>query len=137
MLHYVYVADPGSGQMIGVVSLADLVFATPEQTLAAVMDPDVLRVGLAAKAEDAARLMAEYNLLALPVVDAGGAMVGIITADDAMQVILPEETGDLRAQRPVLNHDEPAACGARFAGLRGFTGSGGHTRRVHPEHRPM
>ncbi len=42
------------------------------------------------RAEDAARVLAEYNLLAVPVLDAAGQMIGIVTVDDALAVLLPD-----------------------------------------------
>jgi magnesium transporter len=91
MFYYLYLVQPGTEYLLGVVTVQDLVLAEAATPLRDIMERDVLQIAPDAPAEDAARLMAEYNLLALPVVDVQGTILGVITADDAMQVILPDE----------------------------------------------
>ena len=74
----------------GIVRLRSLILADPATALADVMDDDVPTVGPDDRAEDAARVLAEYNLLAVPVLDDAGRMLGIVTVDDALAVLLPE-----------------------------------------------
>jgi CBS domain-containing protein/sporulation protein YlmC with PRC-barrel domain len=74
----------------GIVRLRNLILADPATPLAEVMDDDVPTVGPDDRAEDAARVLAEYNLLAVPVLDDAGRMLGIVTVDDALAVLLPD-----------------------------------------------
>jgi magnesium transporter len=76
------------GTLAGVVTLRDLVLAEPDTLISAVMHPT--QVGHALdKEQDVARRIAEDDLLALPIVDDTGMLLGIVTVDDAMDVILP------------------------------------------------
>lgn len=74
----------------GIVRLRSLIIADVATPLAEIMEDDVPTVRPEDRAEDAARVLAEYNLLAVPVLDAAGAMLGIVTVDDALAVLLPE-----------------------------------------------
>jgi CBS domain-containing protein/sporulation protein YlmC with PRC-barrel domain len=82
-------ADPPIA-LRGIVRLRSLILADAATPLADVMDDDVPTVGPDDRAEDAARVLAEYNLLAVPVLDDAGRMIGIVTVDDALAVLLPE-----------------------------------------------
>jgi Mg/Co/Ni transporter MgtE len=88
-VHYVYVTDEAEC-LLGVLSLWDLIVADPQSRLADFMETNVVSVRTDQKAEEAARLIARYNLLALPVVNEEGRLVGIVAVDDAMDLILPE-----------------------------------------------
>ena len=70
--------------------LRTLILADPATPLADVMDEDVPTVGPDDRAENAARVLAEYNLLAVPVLDENRRLLGIVTVDDALAVLLPE-----------------------------------------------
>jgi magnesium transporter len=74
----------------GIVRLRNLILAAPATALAEVMDGDVPTVHPEDRAEEAARVLAEYNLLAVPVLDAAGRLLGVITVDDALAELLPE-----------------------------------------------
>lgn len=74
----------------GIVRLRSLVIADPETPVAEVMDGNVPTISTDDRAEEAARVLAEYNLLAVPVLDKAERMVGIVTVDDALAVLLPE-----------------------------------------------
>ena len=92
LAYYVYIVDhPDNRQLRGVVSLRDLLLANPDEPLASYMARGVSAVRPEAKAQEAARVMREYNLLALPVVDDMDRMLGLITADDVLDVLLPEQ----------------------------------------------
>ncbi|HEX6865430.1 MAG TPA: CBS domain-containing protein [Thermoanaerobaculia bacterium] len=84
----VYVTGPDS--LLGLVRLRNLILADPATPVTEVMDGDLPTVHPEDRAEDAARVLAEYNLLAVPVLDQGGRMLGIVTVDDALAVLLPE-----------------------------------------------
>lgn len=92
-INYVY-ALAYEGQLVGVISLRDLILAEPSQVLHDVMVSNVVRVRDDADREEVARTMAKYDFNALPVVDAAGKMVGVITADDVVDVIIEEATED-------------------------------------------
>ena len=77
--------------LAGAVSLRDLVLADPQQDLTSLMDDEVARVTADTDEEEVGRLMTRYDLLALPVVDEEGRISGIVTLDDALEAILPEE----------------------------------------------
>jgi magnesium transporter len=87
----VYVVATGdSDSLRGIVRLRNLILAAPETPLAGLMDDDAPTVRPEDRAEDAARVLAEYNLLAVPVLDADQRLLGIVTVDDALAILLPE-----------------------------------------------
>ncbi len=90
---YVYALAYGD-KLVGVVSLRELILAEPAQTLADVMTENVVRLGVMDGREDVARTMAKYDFTAMPVVDAGGRMVGVVTVDDVVDVVIEEATED-------------------------------------------
>ncbi|HXH27786.1 MAG TPA: magnesium transporter [Candidatus Polarisedimenticolia bacterium] len=94
MVFYLYVVDE-FGRLEGVVSLRQLVLARTDQTLNEIMNPRVIRVRTDQARAEVADLIARYNLLALPVVDAGSVLVGIVTVDDAIDAITDETTREL------------------------------------------
>jgi magnesium transporter len=90
--------------LVGVVSLRDLVLALPEETVGQLMTIDVYSARADEDQERPARLIQEANLLALPVVDREGRLVGVFTVDDAMEVVELEDTEDIAlggASRPL------------------------------------
>ncbi|MEW5718021.1 MAG: CBS domain-containing protein [Chloroflexota bacterium] len=89
-IYYVYVVD-ADDHLVGVFSLSDLVLAAPESSVNAIMHHKAKRVQLDASREDVLELIEKYNLLAVPVVDAENQLRGIVTADDALALILPDE----------------------------------------------
>jgi magnesium transporter len=93
-VYYAYVVDAGH-KLLGVISLRDLLLARSRQTVAEVMETDPVVIQVDGEQEEAAALIARYDLLALPVVDESGRMVGIVTQDDAMDVAEEEATEDI------------------------------------------
>jgi CBS domain-containing protein len=89
VLASVYVMDSGH-RFLGAVSLATLVRADPEAGLAELDLQFIPRLIPEADFEEVARLMADYNLTAAPVVDAAERMIGVITVDDVLEVMLPK-----------------------------------------------
>ncbi|HZS93544.1 MAG TPA: CBS domain-containing protein [Chloroflexota bacterium] len=83
------------GKLLGIVTLRDLLLARPDQTLEELMETDVVWIADDASPDAAARLIAEYNLMALPVLDDTERIRGIITVDDAMDVLLPDRRSGL------------------------------------------
>ncbi len=88
LAYYVYVVD-AEGRLDGIISLRDLVVADPGTPLEKVMDPHVLHVKADTSKEDVASLIAKYDLLALPVVDARRRLLGTVTVDDVVELMLP------------------------------------------------
>ena len=105
--YYLYVVDK-AGVLQGVVGLRDLVVALPETTIEALMDPNVVSVPVLADQEVCARTLSRYGFLVLPVVDEGNRLVGVITADDLIEVAEDEATEDMyrmvgiRGEEPVF-----------------------------------
>ncbi|HEX2033371.1 MAG TPA: CBS domain-containing protein [Chloroflexota bacterium] len=92
LVPYVYTVDPETGgRLTGAVTLRDLLLAARDQPLQAVARQDILSVTVEASAQEAAELLAEYDLIALPVLDGEGRLLGVITVDDALDVLLPPE----------------------------------------------
>jgi CBS domain-containing protein len=87
-IYYVYVTDD-EDRLVGVLSLRDLIVAQPDTSVAEVMIPEPVTVGVLADEDEVAEVVAHYNLLAVPVVDASSHLVGIVTVDDAMDAIVP------------------------------------------------
>ncbi|MCL4459693.1 MAG: CBS domain-containing protein [Chloroflexi bacterium] len=85
---YIYVTDE-EGHLLGVFSLYELIVAKPDSRLADFMTTSVVKVNVYDKQEEAAKAIAKYNLLALPVVDDQDRLQGIVTVDDAIDIILP------------------------------------------------
>jgi magnesium transporter len=92
---YLYVTD-ASQQLVGIVSLRDLVFRRPERRLREVMIADVKAVRATTDQEELARLFEQYHYLALPVLDDGGRLVGVVKASDALEIAREEATEDMQ-----------------------------------------
>ena len=86
--YYIYVTDEG-GRLLGVISLRDLVIAQPRQRAAEFMHSEVIWVNVNDRQHEVVEVLTKYNLLAVPVVDDGGCIRGIITAHDVIDVALP------------------------------------------------
>jgi magnesium transporter len=99
-IYYVYVVDI-DGHLVGVLSLRDLIVAQPSTSIGEVMIEDPVTVEVTADRDDVAGVVARYNLLAVPVVDGDGRLVGIVTVDDAIDTILPA-SWRRRVPRPVV-----------------------------------
>jgi magnesium transporter len=89
-VYYVYVVDEGE-RLLGVLSLRELIVADPSTPIGRVMHRELIRGRLDDSHDEVARMIAKYNLLALPIVDDLGRLRGIVTVDDAMDVILPDD----------------------------------------------
>jgi magnesium transporter len=94
MVFYLYIVDVRR-HLVGVTSLRRLLLVSPETPLKRIMTPDVISVRVDTDQEEAARLVASYNLLAIPVVDEENKLVGVITVDDVIDVIKDEATEDI------------------------------------------
>jgi magnesium transporter len=87
-IYYVYVTDD-DGRLVGVLSLRDLIVAAPGVTIGSVMIREPVAVYVLAGQEEVAEVVAHYNLLAVPVVDAEERLMGIVTVDDAIDTVIP------------------------------------------------
>ncbi len=88
-IYYVFVVDL-AGHLQGVLSLRDLIVAAPKTPIRDIMIRNVVTVRLDARQQEVAAVLSKYNLLAVPVVDDDQRMQGIVTVDDALDVVLPD-----------------------------------------------
>ncbi len=91
-IYYIFVVDD-TNHLTGVVSLRDLIIAHEDTLISTIMSERVVNVIVSEDQEEVARMMKDYNLLAMPVVDFQQHMLGIITVDDIIDV-LDEEASD-------------------------------------------
>jgi flagellar motility protein MotE (MotC chaperone)/sporulation protein YlmC with PRC-barrel domain len=87
-IYYLYVTNPQE-RLLGVLSLRELILADPGQRLEQIMHPEVISVRPGTGLRKVAELQTKYNLLAVPVVGGEGEILGIITVDDVLNLILP------------------------------------------------
>ena len=87
-IYYIFVID-GQERLRGVLSLRDLIIASPETLVSQFMIRKVISVPLNASPDEVASLLAKYNLLAVPVVDGQDRIQGIVTVDDVLAEVLP------------------------------------------------
>lgn len=87
-LYYVHVVDE-ERRLVGVLGLRDLVMADPDTPVDAIMERQPIVVEPLTPQTEVARLVAKYNLLEVPVVDANGVLDGVVTVDDAIDAIIP------------------------------------------------
>jgi CBS domain-containing protein/sporulation protein YlmC with PRC-barrel domain len=100
MIYYIYVLDE-KDHLLGVFSLRDLLLADPQKPIKDIMLSEVITVVPASSREEVANVMSRYDLLALPVVSNDNVMLGIVTFDDALEYILPE---DIKSRLPANYH---------------------------------
>jgi magnesium transporter len=94
-IYYVYVLDADRG-LVGLITLKDLILAKPQAVIADIMQKKIVKCGVDQDQEDVAQAIEKYNLIAVPVVDAQDRLLGIVTHDDAVDVIREEETEDVQ-----------------------------------------
>ena len=85
---YVYVVDEHK-HLIGTFSLSELIFAQPRTKVSEFMHKKFVSVNVADKQDELAQVVAKYNLQAVPVVDDDNHLLGMVTADDALDKIIP------------------------------------------------
>jgi len=93
-IYYIYVIND-EGKLIGFVSLRKLIISRPKKKVRDIMKRDVKFAYISNDREIAARIIEEYDLLALPIVDEHEKLAGIVTYDDAMDILKEEQTEDL------------------------------------------
>ncbi|MCO7594653.1 MULTISPECIES: magnesium transporter [Pseudomonas] len=102
-IYQAYVLD-GQRNLLGTLSLRELILAAPDQPIERIMVRDVICVGTSTGQEEVARLVREHDLLAVPVLDEAGRLVGIVTCDDAIDVVVEEATEDFHKGALITNH---------------------------------
>ncbi len=112
--YYLYVVDRDD-KLIGIVGLRDLLVAPPSATIQSIMRTDVISAPVGTDQEEVARVMGHYDLLALPVVDAGGRLAGVIHYNDIVDVIEAEATEDIYRLANVADGDLQVWSPARLA----------------------
>ena len=113
-IYYVYVVE-GDQRLVGAVSLRDLLLASPETLIAELAERDLFVAHVDDDQEDVAEQMSKYDLLAIPVTDENGKLLGIVTVDDALDVLEEEADEDL-----ALATGSPEHRGARCGMARWF-----------------
>jgi magnesium transporter len=89
-VYYVYFID-GNEKLVGVVSIRELIIADPEVRISELMETKLKTVTPDVDEKVVSKIISKYNLLALPVVDSEGALLGIVTVDDILDRMLPPE----------------------------------------------
>jgi magnesium transporter len=105
-VNYLYVLDEDR-HLLGLLTLKRVIRSVPTKTAREVMKADVVTVQATIPQEEAARILARYGFSALPVLDDRGRMVGILTADDAQEILQEAETEDVLKLGAVSGDAEP------------------------------
>ncbi|NLI77734.1 MAG: CBS domain-containing protein [Candidatus Riflebacteria bacterium] len=87
IIYYLYVIDHNN-RLKGVVSIRDLLVADPTTPISGIMDKDLVFVSPETPQEEVASLISKYNLMGLPVLNSEGVMLGVVTIDDVMELLL-------------------------------------------------
>ena len=101
-----YVTD-NNGKLIGIATVKDLLLADDDAPVKDLMEENVIAVTTLDDQEQVAQMFSNYNFLALPVVDNENRLVGIVTIDDAIDVLQEEATEDIEKMAAVLPSDKP------------------------------
>lgn len=100
-----YVVD-AARHLLGIVTAKDLLLATPETPISELMETQIIAVETHDDREEATRAFDRYDLLALPVVDHEGRLVGIVTVDDALDILQEEATEDMQKMAAMTPAEE-------------------------------
>jgi magnesium transporter len=109
-IYYLYVTDDRR-KLLGTISLRTLLLSLPTAFIHKLMDTDVVSVSADTSAEDVASAIARYDLLAVPVLDDEGCMLGIVTVDDAIDAIIPDKIAN-SLPRFIRHHGRRTGVGA-------------------------
>jgi magnesium transporter len=105
-MHALYVIDEDE-RLVGVMSLRELVAAPDGASVADVMHTEIVSVQASADREEVARVTSEYDLVAIPVLDGFGRLVGVITVDDVIDAMVEEQTEDVQRLGAVQPLEDP------------------------------
>ncbi|KXG78582.1 Magnesium transporter MgtE [Fervidicola ferrireducens] len=104
-IYYLYVVDKEK-HLLGVLSLRELIAAPRNKRIAEIMHKKVVSVRVDEDQEKVAKLISKYSLLAIPVVDAENRILGIVTVDDALEVLEEETTEDIHKLAGITPEDD-------------------------------
>jgi magnesium transporter len=113
-IYYLYVLDKND-RLLGALSLRRLLLALPTAFIDRIMDTDLVTVHPDAPAVEVAATIARYDLLAVPVVDDHGKMLGIVTVDDAIDAIMPDDVAKKLPRFTARRHSHVAHAAASGA----------------------
>lgn len=105
-VYAIYVTDP-SKILLGILELKDLLFSPSDRKISELMNASLLFVSTADPREKAAAMISKYDLLALPVTDSENRLVGIVTVDDAVDVLQEEATKDIERMAAITPTEKP------------------------------
>ncbi len=105
-IYICYVTDDNS-KLIGITSVKDLLLSDDDVIVSEIMEENVICVNTLDDQEKVAQMFSNYNFLALPVVDTENRLVGIVTIDDAIDVLQEEATEDIEKMAAVMPSDKP------------------------------
>lgn len=105
-IYTMYVTDEKK-KLIGIVSAKELLLAPTDAKIGDIMEDNVIYADTMTDKEDVSRMIAKYGFLAMPIVDREQRLVGIVTVDDAMQVLQDENTEDIAKMSAVTPSDKP------------------------------
>jgi len=105
-IYYAYVTDRDR-KLLGLVSLRELLLAKENKPIRDIMNPNVISLNVFADQEDVANTIDKYDILALPIVDEFSRLIGIVTYDDALDVIREESTEDAQMIAGIQPLEEP------------------------------
>ena len=104
-VYYIYVVGYGD-KLLGVVSLRDLILSEPARAIAEIMTEKVVKVEATTEQEEVARIIARYDLPVIPVVDEHEELLGVVTVDDVVDVVIEEATEDAQRMGGMVPLDE-------------------------------
>jgi magnesium transporter len=116
-VYYLYATDR-RGVLVGFVPLAQLVLSRPDQKVSEVMEGEVVSVPTDMDQEEVAALVEKYDLAAVPVVDRAGRLVGRITIDDVVDVIVDEASEDISKMAGTTDEEIGHDSALRIASIR-------------------
>jgi magnesium transporter len=102
--YYMYVVD-NTHHLVGIIGMRALIVARPDTVVSSIMDTEVISASPDQDQEEVARLMARYDLAAIPVVDEQHVIQGVITQDDLVEVLEDEATEDIYRLANVPDHE--------------------------------
>ena len=116
-LYYVWVVDD-FGKLVGVVSIKDLVLEPQDRKIKEIMNPEVISVDVDTDQEEAARIVTQYDLVNIPVVNDQHKLVGRITNDDIIDVIEEETNEDISLMAGVMDQQIAEASAFKISKAR-------------------
>lgn len=104
-IYYLYVVD-NEKHLVGVLSLRELISAPRDKMIHEIMRKEIISVDVSCDQEEVAKIMSKYSLLAVPVVDESNRLLGIITVDDALEILELENTEDIHKMAGISTEED-------------------------------